>query len=295
LIWQAENGRLPSYLGGSRDVTSLSRDVLVRPGVRGSKPGQDPESRGHQPYALAADRDRRAAAKPELWLEAAANHDRLIVLADPGLGKSWLIRSETRRLARAALSDLADSGRAVIVPVPLRCDQLAAGEGPDLPSRAAAFLTAQGLLPDRSRDLLAAKIAAGEAVLLLDALDELTTSQTGSVRAVVAAWADQPNAPARCVITSRIAGYTGPPLSGAVEVELQPFTQDDVREFIRAWRLPMAGENQLTGRIREAPAVAAMARIPLLLAMLCSLVSQPGTRTLPATRTGLYALGCVGS
>lgn len=90
------------------------------------------------------------------------------------------------------------------------------------------------------------------------------------------------------MITSRIAGYTGPPLPGAAEVELQPYTPDDVQGFIRSWRLPAAAERQLADRANGDRAVAAMARVPLLLAMLCSLASRPGGQPRPASRTELY-------
>ena len=107
------------------------------------------------------------------------------------------------------------------IPVPLRCDQLAAAAGPDLAGKAAGFLVAQGLLAERSRAAVAAMVRAGDAVVLLDALDELTEAESGPVRNLVRSWADQAGDRARCAITSRIAGYTGSPLPGAQEVELQ--------------------------------------------------------------------------
>jgi HEAT repeat protein len=287
LAWQAGHGRLPPYLSGRAEVMMLARQVSVRLGVRPEARGRGQAARSM--YALAADRNgREGASAPQPWLEVAARHDRLVVLADPGLGKSWLIRTETLRLARAALDGLDRSGARVIVPVPLRCDQLAGADGLDLPSRAAACLAGQGLLAARARDLLAAKIDAGEAVLLLDALDELTSAEAGSVRALISDWAERPGPRARCVITSRIAGYTGPPLPDAAEVELQPYTPDDVQGFIRAWQLPPAGERRLADRANGDRAVAAMTRVPLLLAMLCSLASRPGGQALPATRADLY-------
>ena len=287
LAWQAEHGRLPPYLSGRAEVMSLARQVRVRAGIRhgGVPPGADVPGRV---YAPAADRDDRADRPPRPWGDVAAGHDRLIVLADPGLGKSWLIRTETRRLAGRALDRLA-AGAAddVIVPVPLRCDQLAAATGTDLPARCADFLVAQGLLPERSRAPMTARIAGGQAVLLLDALDELTSAEAGTVRTLVQAWAEG-GGQARCVITSRIAGYTGSPLAAAEEVELQPFTTDDSRAFIRAWQLPAHPERLLLARTSDL-AVAAMARIPLLLAMLCALAAdEPPGRALPATRGQLY-------
>ena len=78
------------------------------------------------------------------------------------------------------------------------------------------------------------------------------------------------------MVTSRIAGYTGAPLPGAREVELQAFTPRDAAAAIGAWRLPPAAAAQLWRQLRD-PVTGAMARIPLLLALLCSLAARrPG-------------------
>jgi hypothetical protein len=75
-----------------------------------------------------------------------------------------------------------------------------------------------------------------------------------------------------------------PPLPDAMEVELQPFTSGDVRQVIRAWQLPAAAERELMGRAND-PAVAAMARVTLLLVILCALASeQPTGSELPRGR-----------
>ena len=108
LAGQAGHGRLPSYLHGRRDIRGLTRAVSVRAGTRkAARPGgHRQEAEEHlgdgRAYALAADRDDRDSETVP-WPRVAAEHDRVVVLADPGLGKSWLIRTETLRLAAAAL------------------------------------------------------------------------------------------------------------------------------------------------------------------------------------------------
>ena len=286
LAEQAGRGRLPSYLWGRADVLALSREVRVRSGIRKGASDEANAASGRA-YALAADRDGQGSETMP-WHEAVAARDRVIVLADAGLGKSWLIRTETRRLASTALAQADRDFAKVVIPVPLRCDQLAAAEGPDLPSRAASFLAGQGPLAARSRGPMTELIRAGRAVVLLDALDELTSDEAGIVRGLIESWSRRAGPQARCLITSRIAGYAGPPLPDAVEVELQPFTSGDVTQVIRAWQLPAAAERELMGRAND-PAVAAMARVPLLLVMLCALASeQPTGSELPRTRGELY-------
>jgi hypothetical protein len=130
-------------------------------------------------------------------------------------------------------------------------------------------------------------------VLLVDALDEVPArgSAAGSLQRVtslLSRWAESCPGTARCVVTSRLAGYAGPPVPGAREAELLPFEPQDVQRAAEAWDLP----GPAAARLREwlaQPAVAAMARVPLLLALLCSLAADPGRRQpLPRTRTELY-------
>jgi hypothetical protein len=88
------------------------------------------------------------------------------------------------------------------------------------------------------------------------------------------------------VVASRLAGYAGAPLPGRyAEVELEPFTPADVTAYVDAWQMPAPVRAGLAGRLAD-PAIAGMARVPLLLAMLCDLALAG--EELPATRAGLY-------
>ena len=287
---QACAGRLPAYLAGHRDVGALTRTVRVRHGIRSSlvsvSARADPkELRSGRAYELPSERS-HSSGMPEPWSEVAAKHRRLVVLADPGLGKSWLVRSETQRLCDDALSR--SDPEAGLIPIPLRCDQLAAADGGDLAERAAAYLVARRFLPGRSSAHLAHKARRGQVVLLLDALDELTAADSGPLRELVRSWAEDLGDRARYVITSRIAGYTGAPSAGAYEVELQPFTSGDITAVVHAWGMSPRSASRLLDLTRD-PAVAAMAQIPLLLALLCSLAAElPLGEALPRTRGQLY-------
>ena len=93
---------------------------------------------------------------------------------------------------------------------------------------------------------------------------------------------------ARFVLTTRLAGYSGPPVPGVREVELLPFTLDDANAAIRTWDLSVEAFARLTELLRD-PAIGGMARIPLLLALICSLAADlPNQQQLPKTRTDLY-------
>lgn len=282
----ARTGRLPPYLPCGADVSMLTRTVRVRRGLRTSLRQEVPaEETAGSAYRLPVERaEDSEPARP--WPEVAAENRRLVVLADPGLGKSWLIRTETHRLCQQALAAV-ERGDDVdaLIPVPVRCDQLVAGGGQTLAQAAAEYLVAQQLVPPRSRSGLQARVDAGQTVLLLDALDELTTDeQYGRLKEMLRSWQAQDHKGPRCILTSRIAGYRGSPLPDACEVELQAFTSQDVTAATTAWRLPPPVRARVLARAKD-PAVAGMIRVPLLLALLCSLAAElPDGQQLPATR-----------
>ena len=226
-------------------------------------------------------------------------HEWLVVLADPGLGKSWLLRNETHRLAQVAYTSLRQPEVGVsdvIVPIPIRADMLAASQGQALAEAACNYLVAEGLLAARSKVLLEERINDGSVVLLIDALDEVPRDSTiPGVQAprrrledLLRHWVYHCTGIARCILTTRLAGYSGPPVSEAREVELLPFTAGDVEAAIQAWGLQEAVKGRVVGLLRE-PGFAGMARVPLLLALICSLAADlPNHESLPKTRAGIY-------
>jgi HEAT repeat protein len=308
------SGYLPLYLPTGADLARMARTVRMVGGVRRGQPaggaGGDRESPGRDHgspgdyglrkriYALPAEQGEREIA-PLPWAEVAAGHHRLVVLADPGMGKSWLIRSETRRLAGAAARLLQSPFSRIedaLIPVPVRADVLAAAPGRDLAEVATRYLTDEGLLAGRSAGPMRDRIRAGGVVLLIDALDEVPRHAPGQDRPaprkrledMLRQWVERCPAPARCVLTSRLAGYVGPPLPGAHEAELLPFTASDVRSAVLAWDLHGPAAARIMGLLGD-PALAGMARNPLLLALLCSLAVDPGrSGPLPSGRAGIY-------
>lgn len=302
---------LPAYLPAGTDITRMTRTVRFVGRVRRSpdidengaafrwQGGAAERSNSERIYALPAERDDREGEPPQPWEQVAVAHEWLVVLADPGMGKSWLLRNETHRHARTASASLRESTVGVsdvIVPVLIRADMLAASEGQTLANAACNHLVAEGLLADRSRVPLEERINDGGAVLLIDALDEVPRdSPIPGVQAprkrledLLRHWADHCTGIARCVLTTRLAGYSGPPVSEAREVELLPFTAGDAESAIQAWGLQETVVNRVMGLLRD-PGLAGMARVPLLLALICSLAANfPNQQPLPKTRVGIY-------
>jgi len=313
---KARTGYLPAYLQAGADVAKMARTVRLIGRVRrapdrrdrdrevefgkgGSRVPKPAPPENERMYAPPSELDDRADEAARAWAEVVAEHERLVVLGDPGMGKSWLIRTETHRLAESAIAALTDPAvglAGVVIPVPIRADVLAAADGRRFPDAVVAVLAAQELLPTRSLSRFAQVVAQGGVTLLIDALDEVPrqlAQQTGAeprkrLDDLLRGWVQDCPGAVRCVLTSRLAGYSGSPVPGAREVELLPFTSQDVRDAMREWHLrPVAA-----GRVRQhldSPGVAGMSRIPLLLALLCSLAAQlPDQEPLPTTRTALY-------
>ena len=134
------------------------------------------------------------AGAPRLWPEVADRLRQVVVLSDPGMGKSWLVRTESLRLAALAKSGMEGDVVAgeVQIPVPVRCDQLARSGGETLGQAVASHFERLGWIPARSRQLLARQVDSGQARLLLDAYDELGRQPRERFGELLRSWASGP-------------------------------------------------------------------------------------------------------
>jgi hypothetical protein len=116
------------------------------------------------------------------WTTIREQRPRMVVLGEPGYGKTWLLRSEAHRLASAGLEALKDHGDLDELPIPvwLRLDELAYalrcsafGQRP-MGAAVVEWLHREYRLSPRFVRWLGARIDNGPCVLLLDALDEVT-------------------------------------------------------------------------------------------------------------------------
>ena len=150
------------------------------------------------------------------------------------------------------------------------------------------------------------KLEAGKCLVLLDGLDEVANAED---RRKVAAWVDaemERYPKNRFVITSRPHGYKSNPLKATV-LEVQAFTSEQVRGFVRSWYLAneqlssgiddegvrqtaKANSEDLLRRLRSAPTLSALAVNPLLLTMIAMVHRYRGA--LPGRRVELFAEIC---
>jgi energy-coupling factor transporter ATP-binding protein EcfA2 len=252
------------------------------------------------------------------WEEAKKENQKIMVLADPGMGKSTLLRMEAgltaqaqrqKLLARTHANPLVQGEAAKPHPNPLL-----QGEGvindvifplfirlSDLDEQATEVIDTIRIIIQRDypktaprvKHLLEEKLKNGKCLLLLDALDEVPKEHRNDLQKKLNRFAR--NYPCPIICTSRIVGYGGAFVESAKEVEIVPFSQKQTEQYIETWFTNAAGyieddsvsAEKLIEELRHKPQITGLAQNPLLLSLLCSLYQEKGL-TLPARRTQVY-------
>jgi predicted NACHT family NTPase len=295
--------RLRQQVRVLQDRTALQRALAAEREQMRAR-GLDPDALAYTPGRGRADREadegRREveqAAVPRAWDEqAAGSFRRAVILADPGFGKTWLLRHEARRVACRALERLDQaSPEAVEVPIFRRLSDLARTDGgldQDLVALAGAGRS------EGFRKWLRGRLEGDRCVILLDALDEVPEERPdpgGSVqflprfrqrlRQRVEDFARAFPRP-RLLLTSRVVGYAGSPIPGAEELELMPFGQEETEAFATVWFGDREKARPFLDHLVKSPAVRGLAHIPLMLLLLCR--SFKGKNKPPSRRADLY-------
>ncbi|MEM7248111.1 MAG: SUMF1/EgtB/PvdO family nonheme iron enzyme [Acidobacteriota bacterium] len=235
-------------------------------------------------------------------VDVLAEHDGVVVLGDPGAGKSSLLKVLALRVARDEAAAFGGEGR-----LPMLASLAAY-------AREAEATALSDFLPEHlgSRDvhpqaaqLISRTLETGRALVLLDGLDEV--ADEGLRRTVVDRVAEfltshqgQGN---RVVMTSRIVGYreVRAKLPTLTECTLVDFDGGDVEAFVDRWTLAVERvarvhsvaeveaareKKDLLDAFHRSEGVRNLAANPLLLTILCLLKRQ--RVTLPEERVELY-------
>lgn len=231
------------------------------------------------------------------------DHKRLVVLGEPGSGKTTMLRLIALTLSRARrgrpLNKLRSAERSLEAqrvtsarermriefgyddkPLPVflylnRLRNLSALIGQkSLVEVLKSEWEATGTLAPVPPNFLQRKLDKGECVLLFDAFDELGTQQARAAAAryigeLAAATVDKGN---RFVVTSRIVGYGGQLAEYGFEpVTIQPLSWSAVSALARRWCTSL-GEaklaEQLLNTLRLSPGIAQLAVNPMLLSLI---------------------------
>ncbi len=229
------------------------------------------------------------------WEEAKTEHQRMIVLADPGMGKSTLLQMEAFSQARQEQQKLRETQAIdrVVFPLFVRLSEL---QNIDKEIIEAIPQLIQRDYPKHWREIepfLRKKLELGQCLLLLDALDEVPKEARNCLR-------DKLNRftqfyPCPLIVTSRIVGYGGGFVADAKEVEIVPFNPKQLQQYIKTWFVNAAGyiqdetvsASRLIEELQRRPQIQGLAQNPLLLSLICSLY-QDKKLTLPTRRVQLY-------
>ena len=236
------------------------------------------------------------------------NNQNLVILGAPGSGKTTLLKHLTLSLA-APNSVTTPNHDLTATPIMLFLRDYATQV-----MRNARFSLLDAVKMElKKRDesfplqWLAEDLQNGRCVIMLDGLDEVADVDT---RQQVVAWVDRQMRQFRknlFVITSRPYGYESNPLNHVVVLEVRPFTENQVREFVHNWYLAneimsaqkqdkgveldaREGADDLLKRLRQTPVLLEMSVNPLLLTMIATVHRYRSS--LPGRRVELYEEIC---
>ena len=243
----------------------------------------------------------------EDWHEAKQNQPRIVVLADPGMGKSTLLRTELCAIVEESCEALDDRQPVenIVIPLLIRLSTLAE-KITTMPVEEAIINIIQERhsnilrhhqntnIVDFLNEFLEQQLLAEKCLLLLDALDEVPQEKRFKLLDKLNNFArNYPNC--QIIATSRIVGYGGKLVDDAKEMEIVPFNQEKTEQYIQTWfnnareylQDTSVTAEGLIQALRERPQIGGLAQNPLLLSLICSLYQQDKLK-LPARRGEIY-------
>lgn len=202
-------------------------------------------------------------------------HRRVVVLGDPGMGKTTLLKHLLVRVARREL-------HVGLLPIYVPLDELDDGIGAIERYISAAWTDVSDRLIKAVRD--------GSAFVLCDGLDEVSASDVARLRGELARIASRGS---RVIVTCRTVSYTTHALGTEFRIfECVGFSREQQRRFLGRWFRSTSRGNLAYHAIRGNTATAAITRTPLLLALVAAVLERNPQFALPSRRNEIYARSC---
>ncbi|HET9210384.1 MAG TPA: SUMF1/EgtB/PvdO family nonheme iron enzyme [Thermoanaerobaculia bacterium] len=218
-------------------------------------------------------------SEPRPVLELLRESSGMVLLGDPGSGKTTFLKSLALSLASGQFESL---GLKDLLPVliPLSAYANALAKREVTLTRFLSRYFEEGELKSSLATLFEQKLAAGEVLLLLDGLDEVRERRRRSlvVRRVEDFYRSHRAAGNKFVLTSRVVGYreVRPSAEGLAEATLVDFDDEEIAAFVNRWTAAI--EKAASGETRRARKEASREQEELLAAV----AGNPGVRSLAA-------------
>ncbi len=239
---------------------------------------------------------------PALASELLNRHDGLVVLGDPGAGKTTFIKYLALREAASEKRERMP----VLIPLSAYANALAERDNISLGQFMENYYRDLLDAPVPMGEILRRALDAGKALVLMDGLDEVQSLEgrmlvVGRVENFFNYHRKKGN---KFVVTSRIVGYreARPSAEGLAECTLVDFGEKEIEAFVKNWTKAMEKaavdsdalsareakrqEEELMLAVKNNPGVAGLASNPLLLTIL-ALMKRQGV-ALPERRVELY-------
>jgi len=253
---------------GVGDEVSLEQ-VYVALDTRARAPLTEEEKAAREEDVSFLMREGDRESRPLSALEAATQEHRLVLLGDPGSGKSTFVRQLAARTAQAHLADEVPfpGWERGLVPVLVTLRELA----PELAALDLGSLSEaaqERRLVETVREFLSARLhackaeawdgcledalLAGKVLLIFDGLDEVAEACRGLVRWAVGAFLQAYGNLQRAIVTCRVRSYTGDAvLPGFRQHTLAPFDEGKIRDFVIGWYRAQHNLGRLSQAVAE--------------------------------------------
>jgi predicted NACHT family NTPase len=230
------------------------------------------------------------------WEEAKKKSRRIMVLADPGMGKTTLLKMEATSTARTEWKKLDENEiiiDEIIIPIFLNLFDLSRSTEPimeAIPKR--VKINYKNVTP-QIMALLRQKLETGKCILLLDALDEVPIKYRNKLLDRLNNFIE--DCPCQVICTSRVVGYPRFLLGKTKEVEIVPFNQFQIENYVENWFGEVPENNKefsnspeaLLQDLQNKLQIRGLAQNPLMLSLICNLYQERNSE-LPTRRCEIF-------